>query len=126
MKKLFILIICIIGLVGTSKAQLPAGTFGPYYFVVNYDHNGDEMDIKGFDTITLHVITTNFFGIMQSGAFYSYNFFGQSQTSGNFDYKGVSDGWYVYSFYGQQLLVSVDREKILTTNPYGGMSLYEK
>lgn len=119
------MIILCLGAVCSSKAQLPAGTFGPYDFVVNYDHNGDEMDMKGFESITLHVITTNFFGVLQSSVFYSYDYFGQTQTSGSFEYKGVSNGWYVYAFYGQQLLVSTDRKKVLTTNPYGGMALYE-
>lgn len=126
MKKILILIVLSIGISLSLKAQLPMGSFGPYYFVANYDQNGDEMDIPGFETITLHVITTNFFGILQSSVFFSYEFGGQTQQSNSFEYHGISDGWYVYSFYNAQLLVSSDKQKILTTNPYGGMALYSK
>ncbi len=126
MKKAVLIIFFLIGLFNSAKAQLPMGTYGPYYFVTNYDHNGEEMEVKGFDKISVCVVTTGFFGIIQSGAFYSYNFAGQYQQSGTFDYQGISDGWYVYSFYNQQLLISRDRERVLFTNPYGGMSLYAK
>lgn len=110
----------------SADAQLAAGHYGPYQFVANYDHKGNLMDIRGFETINLQVMSTAFFGIMQSSCYYTYDYFGSFQTSGSFEYKGVSNGWYVYSFYGMQLLVSLDEDTIRTTNPYGGYSVYEK
>ncbi len=109
----------------SGKAQLPAGAYGPYTFVANYDKNGEELNVRGFEKITLNVMTTNFFGITQSSLFYSYDF-GGYQVSGSFEYSGMSDGWYVYSFYGMFVYVSQNRKKVLVTNPYGGLSEYYK
>ncbi len=126
MKKVTLLIVCLIALFCESKAQLPMGSLGTYYFVANYDQNGEEIDVRGFNEITVQVVTTNFFGIVQSSAFYSYFFNGMSQQSGSFEYRGVSNGWFIYTFYNQQLLISTDREQVMTTNPYGGLALYSK
>lgn len=126
MKKLTLILICLIGFFCESKAQLPMGALGTYYFVANYDQNGDEIDMKGFNEINVQVVTTNFFGIVQSSAFYTYFFNGMSQSSGSFEYKGVSNGWFIYTFYNQQLLISVNKDQIMTTNPYGGLALYSK
>lgn len=125
MKKIITSLALLAGATG-ANAQMSSGTYGPYEFVANYDHNGNYMDIKGFPEIKLTVMTTAFFGVLQSDCFYSYDYFGSFQTSGSFSYQGVSNGWYVYSFYNQQLLISLDGDTIRTTNPYGGYAEYER
>lgn len=125
MKRLLLILTIVLAFAGIAKAQLASGAYGPYTFVANYDRNGNQLDVTGFNQIKLHVITTSFYGITQSSVFYSYNFMGQPQTSGSFNYQGISNGWFVYSFYGQELVVSSDGSTVRTTNPYGGYAEYE-
>lgn len=121
--KQILLIIALICSFNVMFAQAPMGNYGEYQYVYSLDRDGDKIEATAFPRIKPSVVTTNFFGITQSQAFYMYMGIGDMwQNSATYDWSGYSNGWYVYTFrMGVQycyFLISQDYEQVRIQENY--------
>lgn len=107
------LLCCIVCL--TANAQLQSGN-SDYLFTGVYDSNGYETEMSGHpNKVNILVITTNFFGILQTACSYGeYN-----PMTGNIggylnleSYRGVRNGWHIYSWNGNFVYIKNDWSKV--------------
>jgi len=97
--KQILLIIALICSFNVMFAQAPMRNYGEYKYVYSLDRDGDKIEATAFPRIKPSVVTTNFFGITQSQAFYMYmGIGGMWQNSATYDWSGYRNGWYVYTF----------------------------
>lgn len=121
--KQILLIIALICSFNVMFAQAPMRNYGEYKYVYSLDRDGDKIEATAFPRIKPSVVTTNFFGITQSQAFYMYmGIGGMWQNSATYDWSGYRNGWYVYTFrMGVQyccFLISQDYEQVRIQENY--------
>lgn len=121
--KQILLIIALICSFNVMFAQAPMRNYGEYQYVYSLDRDGDKIEATAFPRIKPSVVTTNFFGITQSQAFYMYmGIGGMWQNSVTYDWSGYRNGWYVYTFrMGVQycyFLISQDYEQVRIQENY--------
>lgn len=121
--KQILLIIALICSFNVMFAQAPMRNYGEYQYVYSLDRDGYKIEATAFPRIKPSVVTTNFFGITQSQAFYMYmGIGGMWQNSATYDWSGYRNGWYVYTFrMGVQycyFLISQDYEQVRIQENY--------
>lgn len=131
--KQILLIIAFLFSFNVVFAQAPMRNYGEYQYVYSLDKDGDRTESTAFPRIKPCVVTTNFFGITQSQAFYMYmGVGGMWQNSATYDWSGFRNGWYVYTFrMGVQysyFLISRDYEQVRIQDYYqnGITNVYER
>lgn len=128
MKKLLFISLFLISILSTVSAQLPTGG-GTYKFITAYDSDGNEIeDAVHPSKISVVVLTTNFFGIAQTGASYSEFNTATGMFSGNiiFDsYRGIKNGWFIYSWNGNVLYIRNDFSRIRVAMSWYNGNFYE-
>lgn len=130
MKQLILCVLC--GFIGlTANAQLLSGS-SDYVFTSVYDSDGDETEMPGHpNTINVMVVTSNFFGILQTSCSYAeYNLM-TGNMSGYItfnEYRGVRYGWHIYSWNGSFVYIKNDWSKVRVQMSYynGNFCEYRK
>lgn len=133
MKKQLFLLITLLFSLNMAFSQAPMKKYGEYQYVYSLDKNGNRTEITAFPRIQPSVVTTNFLGITQSQAFYTYmGMGGMWYNSTTYDWSGYSNGWYVYTYrmgvqYGY-LLISRDYEYVRIQEIYqnGVTNVYKR
>lgn len=72
MKYRFFIIALMLFVFNSAFSQAPMRNYGEYQYVYSLDKDGDRIEATAFPRIKPSVVTTNFFGITQSQAFYMY------------------------------------------------------
>lgn len=107
--KLFILILFLC--IGLNESDAQNQISGRYYFSQSYDGNLNSINRRNTSFDYLSVSSMQFPGwpvqLVVGGS--RYGCYANLPTStGSFVYAGTSNGWYIFTFYGQQFLVSCD------------------
>ncbi|MBQ6423377.1 MAG: hypothetical protein IJJ90_07510 [Prevotella sp.] len=114
MKTLFTLFLsCFIA--AQADAQLLNFNYN-YEFEGAYNSRGYEVEMPGHPfKVFVAVVTTNFFGIVQS----SCSYFEYDQMTGELgqpitlrNYMGIKNGWYVYNWYNSFVYIKTDLSRV--------------
>ena len=114
MKKFVLcLFCCLVSL--SANAQLQSGA-SDYLFTGVFDSDGDETEMPGHpNKINIMVVTTNFFGISQTNCSYGEYDLMTGNLRGYitlYSYRGVRNGWHIYSWNGNFVYIKNDWSKV--------------
>lgn len=132
MKYRFFIIALMLFVFNSVFSQAPMRNYGEYQYVYSLDKDGDRIETTAFPRIKPSVVTTNFFGITQSQAFYMYmGVGGMWQNSATYEWSGFRNWWYVYTFRMGVMycyfLISRDYEQVrIQENQNGITNVYER
>lgn len=123
MKHRILIIALMLFIYNSVFSQAPTRNYGEYQYVYSLDKDGNRTEATAFPRIQPVITTTTFFGITQSNAAYLYmGVGGMWQNSGNYDWSGYRNGWYVYTYrMGVQycyFLISQDYEQVRIQENY--------
>lgn len=113
MKDLFIVILFVLSFI-RGYAQAPDGHHAEYKHVYALDSDGNRVQKNSYPRIYVVVTTTSFLGNAMEWVMCNYyDNFSSQQNSNKFNWAGLKNGWYVYTYrsYGgnyNYLLISKD------------------
>lgn len=112
----------------TANAQLNSGG-SDFLFTSAYDSDGDEIEMAGHpNRINIFVVTSNFFGIPQTSCSYGEYDLMTGELRGYISldsYRGVRNGWHIYSWNGNFVYIKNDWSKVRVQMSYYNGSFCE-